>query len=69
MLIQGGYMDRKDSSRQRCRIDSSTQTDSGMETGPRAGRPGFDSQQRQEMFLFATAMSRPAVAFTLPPIQ
>jgi hypothetical protein len=34
----------------------------------RAGRPGFDSRQGQEIFLFAT-VSRPALGPTQPPIQ
>jgi hypothetical protein len=34
----------------------------------RAGRPGFDSFQRQDIFLLSTA-SRPALGPTQPPIQ
>jgi hypothetical protein len=33
-----------------------------------AGRPEFDSQQRQGIFLFATAF-RPSLGSTQPPIQ
>jgi hypothetical protein len=34
----------------------------------RAGRPGFNSRQGQEIFLFSTA-PRPALGPTQPPIQ
>jgi hypothetical protein len=36
--------------------------------GLRAGRPGLDSRQRQEVFLFSTA-SRPTLGPTQPPVQ
>jgi hypothetical protein len=36
--------------------------------GLRAGRPGFDSRQGQEIFLFSTA-SRSALRPTQPPMQ
>jgi hypothetical protein len=34
----------------------------------RTGRPGFDPQQRQRIFLLASA-SRPALGITQPPVQ
>jgi hypothetical protein len=36
--------------------------------GPRAGQPGFDSQQGQEIFLYST-VSRLALRPIQPPIQ
>jgi hypothetical protein len=40
----------------------------GTATGLLAGRPGFDSQQEQEIFLFSTA-SRPTLGSIQLPIQ
>jgi hypothetical protein len=40
----------------------------GMATRLRAGRPGFDSRQGQEIFLYFTS-SRPALGLTQPPVQ
>jgi hypothetical protein len=37
-------------------------------SGARAGRPGFNSRQGQEIFLYSTA-SRPALGLTQPPVQ
>jgi hypothetical protein len=34
----------------------------------RDGRPGFDSRQRQDIFLYSTA-SRPSLGPTQPPIE
>jgi hypothetical protein len=41
----------------------------GIATVLRAGRSAFDARQGFGIFLFATAVSRPALEYTQPPIQ
>jgi hypothetical protein len=38
-------------------------------TGLRAGQPEFNSREVQGVFLFDTAVSRPALGPTQPPVQ
>jgi hypothetical protein len=52
----------------RCNAEQIWDSSVGIATKLRAGRPGLDSRQGQEIFLYITA-SKPALGPTQPPIQ